>query len=711
MVVGYERVPPVGASRHRHAAENLAAEPSGVAALIHRVDWEATALGAVETWPQSLRDTLGIILNSKLPMMLWWGAELLQFYNDACCPLLRARHPAALGRPAAEIWDEVWHELGERARATATTGCSSWQEDHKIWLCNGEFCEEVYLTFSIGPVPDSARPSQCGGVLLTLHETTARVQDERTNRMLHDLSKRTSIAKAQGEAYQLATDVLAGNPDDFPFALLYQVDYKTANARLVGRCGTDRYGGLDGANQVPLSRQDTGAGWPLAEVFQSRREVMVDDLVARFGLLSEGTRAQGPSRALVLPLLRPGKVAPHGFLIAGISPHRRLDHRYRQMLRSTAEQVAGALANAHAYQVEQKGHAIFEKFFTISLDMMCIAGLDGYFRRLSPGFEVLGYSHEELLSRPFIEFVHPDDVAATLAEVENLSEGISTKRFENRYRCKNGTYRWLAWTCATDAEGALYAVARDVTAEKLTQEALASAKEKAEAASRELESFSYSVAHDLRAPLRSIDGFSQALLEDCAERLDDAGKKYLSFVRQSAQHMATLIDDLLALSRVTRAELRCEPVDLSALAGTVMSRLRRVAPERVVDLVIQPRLTDEGDPRLLEIMFDNLLGNAWKFTSKQAAACVEFGRCAHPTGRAYYVRDNGAGFDMRYANKLFGVFQRLHSGEEFEGTGIGLATVQRVVRRHAGRVWAEGAVGRGATFYFTLHDRDDAHEL
>jgi light-regulated signal transduction histidine kinase (bacteriophytochrome) len=233
-------------------------------------------------------------------------------------------------------------------------------------------------------------------------------------------------------------------------------------------------------------------------------------------------------------------------------------------------------------------------------------------------------------------------------------------------------------------------------------ETLREAKAATDAANRELESFSYSVAHDLRAPLRSIDGFSQALLEDYADKLDRDGQQHLRYVRQSAQEMTELIDGLLTLSHVTRSELRREPVDLSDLVRAIVAHLRRSAPDRSVEITIQHDIVVEGDARLLRDALENLLGNAWKFTKKRAAAQIEFGAIAHDSHPVYFVRDNGAGFDMTYAAKLFGVFQRLHSTNEFEGTGIGLATVQRIVTRHGGRVWAEGEVDRGATIYFTL---------
>ncbi len=217
----------------------------------------------------------------------------------------------------------------------------------------------------------------------------------------------------------------------------------------------------------------------------------------------------------------------------------------------------------------------------------------------------------------------------------------------------------------------------------------------------ELESFSYSVAHDLRAPLRSIDGFGLALLEDYADKLDDDGRQFLTYVRESAQQMSQLIDDMLALSQVTRGEFERAPVDLSSIARLVGAQLQHATPDRQIEFIVADGLSAEGDTRLMTIAFENLLGNAWKYTGAQERARIEVGTLDEEP-RIFYVRDNGAGFDMAYADKLFGMFQRLHARSEFEGTGIGLATVQRVIRRHGGRIWADAKVGQGATFYFTL---------
>lgn len=225
-----------------------------------------------------------------------------------------------------------------------------------------------------------------------------------------------------------------------------------------------------------------------------------------------------------------------------------------------------------------------------------------------------------------------------------------------------------------------------------------------EAANRELESFSYSVSHDLRAPLRHIEGFGQALHEEYSANLDEPGQNYLRRIQKSCQQMNLLIDDLLNFSRLSRSAINPEEVSLSRLAQEIVAELRNEDPARRVQVSIAEGVMVTGDTSLLRAVMENLLGNAWKYTSKKEMAVIEFGVTTQGGKPVYFVRDNGAGFDMAYAHKLFGVFQRLHRAEEFEGTGVGLATVQRIIRRRGGKVWAEGKVGEGATFYFTLNE-------
>ena len=364
----------------------------------------------------------------------------------------------------------------------------------------------------------------------------------------------------------------------------------------------------------------------------------------------------------------------------------------------------------------------YERFFAMSSDLLCIAGSDGYFKRVNPAFsQTLGYTTAEILSKPFVEFVHEDDLASTGDEMRKLSAGVPSVHFENRYRCKDGSWKWLAWnTQPFNEDGILFAVARDVTLKKDTENAILMLNEELlrqttmlAALNEELESFSYSVSHDLRAPLRGISGFAQALEDRVGEGLDPTALGYLMRVKNAAERMGLLIDDLLKLSRLTRLEMRLQTVNVSQMAESLISGMRLLEPAREVSVQITPDLLAHADPVLLEVLLGNLIENAWKFTSKNPLAHIEIGGRHQDDGElCYFVKDNGVGFDERYAHKLFGAFQRLHNQMEFPGTGIGLATVQRIVRRHFGEVRAKSVINYGATFEFTLRAAasNDHHE-
>jgi PAS domain S-box-containing protein len=330
---------------------------------------------------------------------------------------------------------------------------------------------------------------------------------------------------------------------------------------------------------------------------------------------------------------------------------------------------------------------------------------------------------QEFLARVAYLYEHPNEESR---DEILLKDGRTFDRYSAPVRSKDGTYHGRVWYFRniTERKRSEREIRRlnetlESRVEERTAQLEAALKEikllneeleqrvqqrtaQLEATNEELESFSYSVSHDLRAPLRSINGFSEALLEDYGDRLEDEGRDYLGRVKAASERMGHLIDGLLELSRVTRSKMSRERIDLSALAMSVIQELKQRHPERQVEIVIENGLVAEGNERLLRVALENLLSNAWKFTGNQPHARIEFGSAEHESASVYFVRDNGSGFDMAYSDKLFGAFQRLHKVSEFPGTGIGLATVQRIIRRHGGSVWGEGAVGQGATFYFTL---------
>lgn len=376
----------------------------------------------------------------------------------------------------------------------------------------------------------------------------------------------------------------------------------------------------------------------------------------------------------------------------------------------------------------RKGQEMFRGLLEAAPDAIVITDENGTIRIINAQTERLfGYSRDELIGQPVEVFVperyrgrHPAHRTNFMGEPRVRAMGSGLELFGRR---KDGSEFpvEISLSPLQTEEGILVSSAiRDISDRKANEKAredawrqvevLNQALEKRaaelEVINRELESFSYSVSHDLRGPLRALDGFSKALTDKYMDQpLDERGKDYLERIRRASQRMGVLIDDLLKLSRITRVELNSQDVDLGDLAGRIALELQEAQPHRKVTFVVADGMLVHADPHLMEIALSNLMNNAWKFTSKVPEARIEVGLQMVQNQPTYFVRDNGAGFDMKYVGQLFGAFQRLHSAAEFEGTGIGLAIVQRVIIRHGGRVWAESAVGEGATFYFTIEPK------
>lgn len=363
--------------------------------------------------------------------------------------------------------------------------------------------------------------------------------------------------------------------------------------------------------------------------------------------------------------------------------------RYRDMLESVSEVI---------FRIDQHGQLLF---------------LNSAWKDLS-GYEI-GMS----LGRQLIDFLHPDDRTAACERFASLTQGESKEcNCQLRLRTRSGEIRWIeltgrvaeepgrgAWSLAGTLNDISARKVAELTLKNLNQELESRVRMRTaelEASTRELEAFSYSVSHDLRAPLRAIDGFARILEDDLADRLGATDRNHLERIRKAAERMANLIDALIALATLTRQPLRQESFDLSEIATLIIDELRAENPERQVEVEITAGLIVTADRVLMHAMLENLLRNAWKFSSRQPVARISFRAELDGNRRVYCVEDNGAGFDMKFAGNLFRPFQRLHNSHDFPGTGIGLATVQRIVQRHKGTIWAESSPNGGSKFHFTL---------
>jgi PAS domain S-box-containing protein len=396
-----------------------------------------------------------------------------------------------------------------------------------------------------------------------------------------------------------------------------------------------------------------------------------------------------------------------------------LEQRVQQRTRELEEEASRRRqAQAEKEQALRERERIMEAVNDVIYALDPEGRITAFNRRM---MEVTGRSAEGLYGLDALELFPLEDRRAIAEAIQRvLVQGEA--RVAGRLVHADGNTTWHEFTgrLLYDADGQIFGltgVGRDIEDQRRAQaqvralnaeleERVRERTAELEAANQELEAFSYSASHDLRTPLRSIDGFSRALAEEYADRLDDTACGYLDRIRRATDRMSELIDDLLRLSRVTRHDMLRAPVDLSALAQRIGARLRDAYPDHSVRFTVQPGMRVVGDAHLLELMLENLLGNAWKFTAKRPEPAVTFARTDTAAEPVWLVRDNGVGFDMRYATRLFRPFERLHSEREFPGTGIGLATVQRVVQRHGGRIWAEARENVGATFYFTLRADD-----
>jgi PAS domain S-box-containing protein len=348
-----------------------------------------------------------------------------------------------------------------------------------------------------------------------------------------------------------------------------------------------------------------------------------------------------------------------------------------------------------------------QRFFEMSLDMLCIAGFDGYFKRINAAWQsTLGHTRDELLASPYLDFVHPDDRERTAAEAARLNAGMDTIAFENRYRCADGSYRWLRWQAHADAQASLiYAVARDITDRKHDEDALKATAAELARSNSELAQFAHVASHDLQEPLRMIASFVQLIDKRYGALLDDDGKNYVAFAVDGAKRMQVLIQDLLSLSHVQSHARPVEATDCAQVFRNVMTDLQIAIAEANATVTCDTLPVVLADGVQIAQLLQNLLGNALKFRNSVPPR-IRVGAVPKDGGWEFSVSDNGIGIEPQFFERIFGIFQRLQA--DLPGTGIGLAVCRKIVERHGGRIWVESAPGRGSTFFFTIPDKEYA---
>lgn len=716
-------------------------QPGEMAARMRDFDWTST-LGPPGTWPASLRTYVHLMLVSKQPMYLAWSHDLIALYNDAYRPILGAKHPDALGARTADIFGQDGYPGLKPVFDAALRGESAAFENLLVPLVRDGYMEECYFDVSYTPVYVD---DQVGGVFSSVTETTERVLAARRTRTLAMLTDALLGARHLDSTTQTALRVAEDNVQDLPFVLLY----------LSGEQGEERLIGSVGLGDEAL----TAWRHPPAAWLRTHEPSVLPTRPQAVGPWPEPV-----TTLAVVPLTAPGEERLLGRLVVGLNPRKHLDEPYRNFLRLFSGQLATAVWNAKLTEELQQRNteldarnralSVFEEWthdLTLDHDVYTLVErAQNLIRSLIPLGVSVYYELEGerwFVKRRLGEYGDADLERAHVAGLPHATTGNLRTPYETgetHYQAVYDTavdgleahtthvtatamvplkttrgvrgvlglamFGRAGWTEAertiVETVGRSLSLALD-RAEQVTdlaqeRERLAARTAALASANEELEAFAYSVSHDLRTPVRHILGFNQLLRKALGAALDVKAARYLEVVEQAAVRMNTLIDAMLDLSRSSRLPMQVRLVDLSMLVASIRTELEVDLPDRQVEWRVSALPLVPGDHDLLRQVLFNLLSNAVKYTRTREQAMIEVWAEERDAAWAVLVKDNGVGFDLQYANKLFGVFQRLHRQEEFEGTGVGLANVRRIVSRHGGQVWAHGSLGAGATFGFTL---------
>ena len=643
------------------------------------------------------------------------GFESIAFVNPKICDILGYSQEEILGRNADQVRDLVHPDdvgriddyLNNRLKDTEPG------EPIQVRMINNDGTE-IWADFSAGAIEYGDVPAVQVSVVDISKRINAETEVLRDRKVFRTIAEGAIQATDTGE---LSQELLKGiiNSLEFDFGSFRLFDKKKNTLSYSALIGVEI---SDPHLEIPVTPQ-FGEEYIIVQTALSKIPEFISDIEEAINEKPYLKRLKdiGAASAVAYPILDEDQHLL-GVLSLGTYSPRIFTESDNEIFSTIMTMLSSVLERRKTEQALQISERRYRELLTDISEGIGIVDLDEKILFVNESFsELLGYSSDELLGKTILDFVDPEDIFKILEQTEDRRNGKASA-YTHRFVRKDGESRTVRVSAVPSRDDygnidGTIAVVTDITErllkdreiQRLNEELSRRVEERTAelaAANKELEAFSYSVSHDLRAPLRTIDGFSQALMEDYSEVIDETGRDFLRRVRLAATHMGSLIEDLLGLSRVTRVEMDRTDVNLSEMARDILDDFREVYPERQVDFKISDDVSGRCDQRLIKLVLQNLLDNAWKFTSEVPHAQIEFGSQDLEGEPTFYVKDNGAGFDMEHSGKLFVPFQRLHSADDFPGSGIGLATVQRIINRHGGRVWAASSIGEGSTFYFTI---------
>ncbi|HVI43725.1 MAG TPA: PAS domain S-box protein [Chitinophaga sp.] len=714
--------------------------------LIRRYPWENTPVGPISAWPASLKMSLGIILTSRHPMCIWWGEDLINFYNDAFRQLIPGKHPGSIGQQANAVWKEAWPQIGQRVRQVLRNGVGTVEKAAFLIMKRPDCLEEVYYTFSFSPVAGSE--GQVAGMIGTVSDDTDHVFTERQCQTLKEISLFNRTCRKPSAIYMQTLRALQQrNQYDIPFAFFYEKD-KALHLNAYTYIPVS-------ASTLPavMERESAGQLWPVMEAITTGQPVIVPQLSEKFGMLPAGAWSRQPDNAIVIPVCHRASGEVYGALIIGLNPYRPLDEKYQSFLQQVTDNMAADIAavsrDYSCLREDAQQHLLrLAAIVQHSDDAIVSKTSEGIITSWNPAAEKLfGYSAAEITGQPITRIIPPELLDEEVIIMEQLKQGNNVDHFETKRMTKDGRLLDVSLTISPlrDAAGNFIGaskIARDITEQKRlfsslresearymqiamdmdamiarrTRE-LTEANLSLERTNKELEQFAFVTSHDLQEPLRKIHTFGGLLHNAELNNMSGASRIYLQKMMTSAQRMSQLIHDLLNFSRLTCTDDIFVMTDLNDVMKHVLSDFELTISQKKAKIEIGPLPVLHAVPLQMNQLLFNLLGNALKFTADNRQPRISVTSrllsnedCSNypeldPAKRYYeiIVKDNGIGFSQMYEAKIFQIFQRLNSRSAYEGTGIGLALCNKIALNHRGCIHATGSPERGAAFHVMLH--------